>query len=205
MLPDNLDGFDETHQLPLTLLKDGMCHNHGYSMYFDHGVQTGVVTCDEGVFQFIPPENEQAGWQIRQLYDQPVSDAVLCDFDGDGEPELGCISPFHGDELYVCKKNAAGQYEKVWQHPEKLEMLHATWACTLCGKPVWIVGHRKGARDLMLVSYENGAYQAQVIDHDCGSANAFKFSDRASRDVIVVANRETNEIALYYVSETEEK
>ena len=57
----------------------------------------------------------------------------------------------------------------------------------------------------MLVSYENGAYQAQVIDHDCGSANAFKFSDRASRDVIVVANRETNEIALYYVSETEEK
>lgn len=205
LLPDNLDGFDETHQLPLTLLKDGMCHNHGYSMYFDHGVQTGVVTCDEGVFQFIPPENEQAGWQIRQLYDQPVSDAVLCDFDGDGEPELGCISPFHGDELYVCKKNAAGQYEKVWQHPEKLEMLHATWACTLCGKPVWIVGHRKGARDLMLVSYENGAYQAQVIDHDCGSANAFKFSDRASRDVIVAANRETNEIALYYVSETEEK
>ena len=54
----------------------------------------------------------------------------------------------------------------------------------------------------MLVSYENGAYQAQVIDHDCGSANAFKFSDRASRDVIVAANRETNEIALYYVSET---
>jgi len=137
-----------------------MCHNHGYSMYFDHGVQTGVVTCDEGVFQFIPPENEQAGWQIRQLYDQPVSDAVLCDFDGDGEPELGCISPFHGDELYVCKKNAAGQYEKVWQHPEKLEMLHATWACTLCGKPVWIVGHRKGARDLML-------------DGDVGAAGRF--------------------------------
>ena len=57
----------------------------------------------------------------------------------------------------------------------------------------------------MLVSYENGAYQAQVIDHDCGSANAFKFSDRASHDVIVAANRETNEIALFYVSETEEK
>ena len=36
--------------------------------------------------------------------------------------------------------------KKVWQHPEKLEMLHATWACTLCGKPVWIVGHRKGTR-----------------------------------------------------------
>lgn len=205
LLPDAFDSFDAEHPLPLALLKENMGHNHGYSMYVEHGVQTGIVACDAGVFQFIPPENGCGDWEIRTLYDQPVSDAVLCDFDGDGEPELGCISPFHGDTLYICRKNSAGKYELVWQYPEKLEMLHASWVCALCGKPAWIVGHRKGARDLMVISYAAGQYQAQIIDHDCGCANAFHFIDLEGQDVIVGANRETNEIALYYVTRTEEK
>lgn len=201
VLPDNLDGFDKDHQLELTKLKENMCHNHGYSAYEDHGVQTGIVTCDDGVFQFIPPETACGQWEIRKLYDQPVSDAVLCDFDEDGEPELGCISPFHGDELYICKKNADGVFEKVWQHPEKPEMLHATWACQMHGRPCWIVGHRKGERNLMIISFADGAYRAEVIDRDCGTANAFHFVNSRGEDVIVAANRETDEIALYTVTE----
>lgn len=205
LLPDDLDAVDAEHPLSLTLLKDQMCHNHGYSMYLDHGIQTGIVTCDDGVFQFIPPEDAQDTWKIVHLYDQPVSDAVLFDFDNDGEPELGCIGPFHGDKLFICKRDSAGKYRPIWQYPEPLEMLHATWACILCGKPVWIIGYRKGRRDLLALSYESGTYHTQVIDRDCGSANAFHFVDPDGRDVIVGANRETNEIALYYVSQTEEK
>ena len=198
-LPADLSPYSEENQLPLTKLKDNMCHNHGYSCYVDQGMETGIVTCDEGVFQFVPPAEAGGQWEIRRLLDQPVSDAVLCDFDGDGQPELGCISPFHGDQLFICHQNAGGVYEQVWQHPEALEMLHATWSCTIQGKPVWIVGHRKGSRDLMMVSWENGAYSAQYLDRDCGSANAFHFVNSAGKDVIVSANREIDEIAMYYI------
>lgn len=199
VLPEDLSGFNQEHQLPLVKLKDNMCHNHGYSTYCDGEVQTGIVTCDEGVFQFIPPAQADGAWNISRLYEAPVSDAVLCDFDGDGVPELGCIAPFHGDRLYICKKNGDGVYEKVWEHPDSLEMLHATWACDILGKPSWIVGHRKGARNLMLICYEQGAYQVHIIDRDCGSANVYHFVNQQGEDVIIAANRETDEIAMYTV------
>lgn len=200
-LPADLSRYDENHPLPLMLLKDQMCHNHGFSLYSDHGVNTGIVTSDEGVFQFFPPEKPDGDWEIRQLYDQPVSDAVLCDFDGDGQPELGCISPFHGDQLYICHKDESGNYKKVWQFENPAEMLHATWACELCGKPVWIVGWRKGERDLILVSFADGAYKTTRIDHDRGPANAMKFTASDQTEYIVVTNRETDEIAMYAVTQ----
>lgn len=199
VLPEDLTVYDGDHPLPIALLKEGMGHNHGYSAYCDHGIQTGLVACDEGIFQFVPPADPEGTWEIRQLYDQPVSDAVLMDFDGDGEPELGCIAPFHGDRLYICHKNAEGVYEKIWEYPEPLEMLHATWACRIQGEPVWLVGHRKGARDLLLVRWEQGCWRTERIDRDCGSANVFHFVNSRGEDVIVSANRETDEIALYTV------
>ena len=201
VLPPDLTPYREENQLPLTLLREGMTHNHGYSAYLDHGIQTGLVTCDEGVFQFIPPEAPAGAWIVNQLHDQPVSDAVLLDFDGDGEPELGCIAPFHGDRLYICHKNGAGVYEKVWEHPEPMEMLHASWPCRIKGKPVWLVGHRKGARDLLMVFYENGAWKTEAIDHDCGSANVFHFVNSRGEDILVSANRETDEIAIYTIGQ----
>lgn len=159
-----------------------------------------MVTAEEGVFQFIPPESPEKDWTIRQIFDKPVSDAVLCDFDRDGEPELGCIGPFHGDNLYICHKNADGKFEEVWKYPEPLEMLHATYACTILGRPAWIVGHRKGERNLMLITYENGGYKATIIDRDCGSANAMHFVNSSGEDIIISANRETNEIAMYTIA-----
>lgn len=199
VLPEDPERYDGAHQLPLTLLREGMGHNHGYSLYLDGGVETGIVTCDQGVFQFVPPEKPGMDWTIHQLYDQPVSDAVLSDLDGDGVPELGCIAPFHGDRLFVCHRNEEGTYEPVWEHPESLEMLHATWACQIQGQNVWLVGHRKGGRDLMMVHCRDGVYETELVDHDCGSANVFHFVNSRGQDVIVSANRETDEIALYYI------
>ena len=66
------------------------------------------ISCDSGVYQFIPPEAPGREWEIRQLISDASSDAVLLDFDGDGETELGSITPFHGDTLRVYKKNAVG-------------------------------------------------------------------------------------------------
>ena len=59
------------------------------------------------------------------------------------------------------------------------------------GKPVVMVGHRKGNRDLLKFYWEDGAYHAEVIDHDCGPANAYGFHN------VIATNREINEIAMY--------
>lgn len=197
-LPDELDGYSEEAPLELAPIMTGMLKNHGYSLFRDGEQDTAIVTCEEGVFQFVPPENPETDWTIRKLYGAPVSDAVLFDLDGDGVPELGCISPFHGDRLYICRKQPDGSYSKVWEYDEPLEMLHATWACTILGQPCWIVGHRKGKRDLLMVRYEDGQFTTTVIDRDCGSANVYHFVNGESRDIIISANRETDEVAMYY-------
>ena len=78
-------------------------------------------------------------------------------------------------------------------------MLHASWACTLCGQPAWLVGWRKGERDLIVVFAENGEYHTERIDHDRGPANVMKYVDGYGKEIIVAANRETDEIAMYAV------
>lgn len=199
VLPNDLSQFNSDNQLKLEKIKENMGHNHGFSKIVINGQERAIVACDSGVWKFTPPEKEDGEWSEELLYEAPVSDAVLLDLDGDGRLELGCISPFHGDQLYICHLNDQGTYEKVWQYPEPLEFLHSTWACTLQGKPYWIVGNRKGNRNLMVIGYQNGTYQPEMVDHDCGSANSFKFTNSKNEEVIISANREINEIALFYV------
>lgn len=59
-----------------------------------------------------------------------------------------------------------------------------------------MIGHRKGNRDLLKFSWENGQYQAELVDHDCGPANAYDFH-RDGKDYVISTNREINEIAMY--------
>ena len=182
--------------LKLTLLMDGMLKNHGFSKYTEADVQTALVACDSGVYQFVPPDSMEGQWEIRKLISDPSSDAVLIDLDGDGEPELGSMTPFHGDTLRIYKKNSEGAYEPVWEYPEKCEFLHATWAGELFGKPAWYVGSRKGDRRSMVITYEGG-YRAEIFDNGAGAANAMLLDT----DRLVMTNREVDEIAIYSFSE----
>ena len=170
-----------------------MLKNHGYSKYVDEGVETAVIGCDSGIFQFVPPETAEGEWEIRTLSEDACSDAVLLDFDGDGVPELASITPFHGDTLNFYRRNAEGTYELEYTYPEKLEFLHATWACEILGKPTWVVGNRKGNRDSMLITWENGAYRFERFDRGCGAANALLLENGA----LLMTNRETDEVAMY--------
>ena len=198
VLPEDLSPFNEAHQLPLTELKSGMLKNHGYCLVREQDYDTALVTCEQGVFQFVPPETLGGDWEIRHLLGVPTSDAVLVDLDGDGQLELGCMSPFHGDRLDIYHLNAAGAYEKVWEYPEPCEFLHAIWAGALLNGPAWVVGHRKGRRNTMVIRYLPGTgYTAEVIDEDVGAANVLHFVNTAGQDVIVAANRETDQIAMY--------
>lgn len=205
-LPADLSSFNKNHQLGLTLIKDGMLKNHGFSRICHGGHDAALIGCEEGTFIFDPPAVSGAGWTVTQISTVPSSDSVLIDFDGDGQPELGCISPFHGASLTIYHLDAHGNYVPQWKYgrPEsETEMLHATWTCNLLGKPTWIVGWRKGTKNTIAVTWdaEAGTYRTEYIDQNTGCANALHFVNKDGKDVIAATNREIDEVALYTITE----
>lgn len=195
LLPDDLSEFNEEHQLKLEVIKDDMLKNHGYYRVERDGITSSLVCCENGVFRFYPPTAKKSSWTVEQLIDVPASDAVLVDFDKDGEDELLVFSPFHGDTVLIYKEKNSG-YEQVYECPEKMEFLHAIWSGELEGQPVAVVGHRKGQRNLVKFFWKDGKYQKEYIDKDCGSANVYGFH-KDGKDYVVATNREINEIAMY--------
>ena len=205
-LPKDLSTLDEDHPLELKLIKDGMLRNHGYSKISRGGHDAALVGCEQGSFIFDPPAVRGADWTVTCVLDVPSSDSVLIDMDGDGKPELGVISPFHGNSLTIWHLDEFGNYVPQWKFsaPEKeTEMLHATWACEMLGKKTWIVGWRKGTKDTIAITSdaEAGDYHVEYIDKNTGCANAMHFVNSEGKDCIVATNREIDEAALYTVTE----
>lgn len=194
-LPQDLLGLPKDYRLPLEVIREPLLKNHGYSR--DSG--TGIVTSEEGVFRFTPPAFPGEDWTVEQMLDEPTSDALLLDFDGDGKKELLTLSPFHGDTLKVFKKAERG-YEKVFEYEKKLAFAHAICGAELNGKPFSVIGYRKGERDLLAVRYADGAYRVELLDRDVGPANALSFQLNG-KTCILSANREINEVAYYTVLE----
>ncbi|WP_122642283.1 hypothetical protein [Luxibacter massiliensis] len=194
-LPENLGGYNGENQLELEVIREGLLKNHGYYRVEENGGVSALVSCENGVFRFYPPAPGGQGWKEEQLLDTPASDAAMMDLDGDGEMELVVISPFHGAEASVYKLRG-GTYKKVYQYPEKAEFLHAIWSGTLAGRPVIVLGHRKGARRLIAVMWKGGGFTFRTIDDDCGPANVYGYRI-GERDILIATNRETDEIARY--------
>ena len=206
ILPEDLSSYNEANQLKLTPIKIGMLKNHGYSQIKVDGYDAAVVGCEEGVFVFAPPAAVGEPWTVKQVLSVPTSDAVLMDFDGDGKLELGAISPFHGASLVIYHLDAHGNYVPQWKFgkPEKeTDMIHATWACQLLGKPTWIVGWRKGTKDTIAITWDGGTgdYHVDYIDRNTGCANAMHFVNAKGQDVVVGTNREIDEVAMYIIEE----
>lgn len=200
VLPEDLSKYNEDNQLELTVIKENMLKNHGYYRVMEDGVMTSVVSADSGVFQFIPPAVAGADWTINQLLDTPASDAVLVDFDGDGEKELAVLAPFHGESISIYKKTE-GTFQKVYEYEKPAEFTHAIFGGSLCGEPALVVGHRKAERNLMVFTYNKEAekYESQILDEDCGPANVYHF-EKDGKDYLVSANREIDEVALYEIT-----
>jgi hypothetical protein len=202
VLPDDLSSFNQDNQLPLTVIKDGMLKNHGYSAIKMDGHDAAVVGCEQGTFLFNPPAAPGEDWEVQEVCSIPSSDSVLVDFDGDGKLELGCISPFHGASLTIYHLDEDGKYVPQWKYdrPEaETEMIHATWVCDLFGKPTWVVGWRKGTKNTIAITFEDGAYKTEFIDQNTGCANAMHFVNSKGENVIVGTNREIDEVAMYTV------
>lgn len=204
VLPEDLSGFDEEHPLSLTPVKTGMLRNHGFAKIAYEGHEAAVVACEEGTFLFDPPASSGEDWSVRTLCRVPSSDSIWEDLDGDGKRELGCISPFHGNSLTIYHEDEYGNYVPQWKYerPEKeTEMLHATWVCQIRGVPIWIAGWRKGTRGTIAIRWdpETQNYHTDMLDEHAGCANAMHFVDTQGKDVIVAANREIDEVAMYTV------
>lgn len=197
VLPDDLLQFDDDRQLRLEVIKETMGHNHGYTRTFVDDIPASVVSSDSGVFRFVPPAKHGEAWEIERLVDVPTSDAVLVDLDGDGCDELVSFSPFHGDMLSVYKL-IGSTYERIWE-ANNMEFLHSLYGGHLLGSPAFVFGYRRGEQSLMVLRYCEGSYRLDVIDSNCGSANILHYQ-YAGKDVIISANRETDELAYYMFS-----
>ncbi len=197
-LPDDLSGFDDEHQLELTVLKDDMLKNHGYYRIMEGDIPTCVISCESGVYRFTPP-SEGGDWTIETLLETPASDAVLVDLDGDGEMELGVIAPFHGEKVSVYKK-IDGRYQKVYDYPEDAKFVHAIYGGPLAGRNAFVVGHRQNSRNLFAITCdEDGNYGYENIDEDCGPANVYCYTHDGV-DIMIATNREIDEVARYRIT-----
>ena len=162
---------------------------------------SGLVTCEEGAFEVTPPQTPDGEWTVRQFMDWPISDISAIDIDGDGELEYATIEAFHGHYFRVYKK-FGDKFVQIFEHPEVTEFYHVVVGTSLAGKPVFIGGCRRGKQQLFYVHAERNnplALKAELIEEGVGPSNVHVVHE-ASRDIIVAANREKAEAALYFVS-----
>ena len=232
---------DLNQPIHLTVLKDGLTQNHGYSRVTWNGHEASMVGAREGAFIVTPPAAAGQDWTIEQIMDWPVSDLAAIDLDGDGELEIATIEAFHG-QYYRIYKLKGGHYERIYEHPEASEFYHVVVSATLRGRPAFIGGCRRGKMQLFCVTAADsagcgagcgarngagvgGAAEAEaeissgtgmvgqsesqaavltlettLIDEGVGPSNVSVINE-ADRDVIVSANREKGEAALYFVTD----
>jgi len=197
LLPKDLSGYNVNHQIHMEVIKENMLKNHGFTTVCENGEISAIISSENGIFMFTPPEEQNKQWGIRKLLDQPGSDAVLVDMDGDGEKELTVISPFHGDKISIYK-NINGEFEKVYEYEKPAEFSHSIYGGVICDKPSVVIGHREGNRDLLIFTWDASKkeFRSDILDHGCGSANVYKYNYNGL-DYLISANRENNEIALY--------
>ena len=187
--------------LQVRVLKDGLTKNHGYSRLAQEGKMVGLVTCEEGAFEVAPPQTPGGEWSVRQFMDWPISDISAIDIDGDGELEFATIEPFHGEYFRVYKK-VGGKFEKIFEHAETTEFYHVVVGATLAGEPVFIGGCRRGKQQLFYVRAKQKApleLESVLIEEGVGPSNAYVLHEK-DRDILVSANREKAEAALYFVT-----
>jgi len=193
--------FKPGEPLVAKVLKAGLTKNHGYSRLVRRGVMSGLVSCEEGAFEVVPPAEPEGEWRLTQFMDWPISDISTVDIDGDGELEFATIEPFHGT-FFRIHKRIDGVFRCVYEHPEITEFYHVVAGTTLAGEPVFLGGCRRGKQQLFYVHAVRSnplELQAVVIEEGVGPSNVHVLHE-GDRDILVSANREKAEAALYFVT-----
>ncbi len=198
-LPEDIRSYGEDNKLVLTPLVSGLYKNHGFCRIEEGEDSYVLVGTENGVYRVAPPAAKGGEWEAEKLLAVPTSDMLYQDYDGDGEKELLVLSPFHGDTLSVYKKRGE-EFERVFTCERKLPFLHAIWGAEVAGRQTAFIGNRQGDRELFAVYYADGGYVMDVLDKGAGPANCMYFRD-GEKDMLLAANRETDEVALYRLTE----
>ncbi|MPQ44261.1 hypothetical protein [Clostridium tarantellae] len=197
VLPDDLN-----EPIKLKVIKEGLTKNHGYCRANWNGKMVGMVTSENGVFVVTPPQNKDEDWQVEKILDRPVSDVAVVDIDNDGVEELVTIEPFHGKD-FVINKKVGDKYEVVYKYPKEMDFGHVVWGGKLRGIPTIIGGYRRNDKDLFYVQCESTnplKFKTEVIESGVGPSNVAVINE-VDRDIIISANRELGQAALYFVTD----
>jgi len=192
-LPDVLDG-----PFPVRPVIGGITKNHGFCRGSWRGKPAYLVSGSEGLFVLYLPEAPGGEWRSERILDHEVSDMAVCDIDGDGNLELATVEPFHGSRGVVYKEKN-GKLEKILEH--EYEFGHVVWGGAILGTPSFIIGGRKGNRELNLFQWNAalGKLDRTLIDNTGGPSN-IAVHHLPDRELILTANREIGEVALYELS-----
>lgn len=196
-IPDDLN-----EPIKLTVIKEGLTKNHGYCRTTWDNKMAGLVTCQEGVFVVTPTQDEGTEWTIKQIMNKPVSDIAVVDIDEDGEDELVTIEEFHGGNFIINKK-INGEYKEIYKYPKEMDFGHVVWGGKLRGVPTIIGGYRRVEKELFIIQCEdkkNLTFKTEVIEAGVGPSNVAVINEK-DRDIIISANRELGEAALYFVTD----
>lgn len=188
---------DVTQPFELREIYSDITKHHGFCATTWQGRKAFIVTGVEGAFVAYSPTSRGAAWETEQLFDHEISDCAVCDIDGDGELEIATIEPFHGDAGKIYKK-IGGQWTVIHQH--SYEFGHVVWGGQIQGKPAFIIGARKGARELILFTFEDGAIRETLIDNEGGPSN-IAVAHRDGKDIILAANRQSETYCVYEITE----
>lgn len=186
-----LDGI--LHCTGERLLLEGIHKNHGMYVYEQGGQYLTLVAGEEGVWSVDGDGNTE------KIFHDAVSDLCMYDVDGDGEDEMICIAPFHGNTLKVFKWTASG-WNCLYTAP--LEFGHAVWCGPCGGRPVILSCSRAGDRGTHIYHpvWKDGTLQVatQDVDLDVGASN---ITVNVQKDGIVLyaANHGINETARYTI------
>jgi len=192
-LPDVLDG-----PFPIKAVISGITKNHGFCRGSWKGRPAYLVSGVEGVFALYLPTTPEGSWESERILDHEVSDIAVCDIDGDGKMELAAIEPFHGSKGVIYKE-MNGRLVPILQH--EFDLGHVVWGGTILGKPAFIIGGRKGNRELNLFQWDptTTSLTRTLIDNSGGPSN-IAVHHKADSEVILAANREIGEVALYEIT-----
>jgi hypothetical protein len=189
--------LEDNFKLPLQseLIDNSLTRNHGMLRTKINGLETLCISGAEGIFYFEQEADDK--WIKKPLFDKEVSEFCFIDLDGDGQEELVCIEPFHGQTLNVYKKTATNWELK---YTNSLSFGHGLSCGSVNGKPIIMVGNRRGSFTLdqfKVVDLAKGEFIREVLEEDAGPTQTQVFSD-GKTDYILSANQKKNEVALYF-------
>ena len=197
-LADALSGKALT-MADFAVIADNLPFNHGCWKQRLGNMDTVLIASGCGISRLIPPSVADAPFTMESLSQEPSSDALLFDLDGDGQEELLSITPFHGDGLVIYHRGVHG-YEPVWRYDVPLPFLHGITAGVLHGTPMLLAGNRAGDRGLYAVTCDagRGTYAVTELDRGTGPANLLLVRQQDGTPTLFAAGREAGEIAMYW-------